>query len=220
MKNFFRFFSFVTLVMSGSAIKAQIAAQVIENYKRMSSVCYVQQLRAKDPFGEKMLTDTLRTELMSNDGGFVIRGNRQVDRFDGNKLFRLNLMDSTYRISKQPSQGTHYYWSLSHLMEVMERHKKNRMVFSRFADTVISGRKCFQLRVAELDTVKKGRPATSFSVYVVDQKNLLLVLYRNWGSGFVDGTDIYIQVFNEYHFSAYRINRVDIAAITAGLIPA
>ena len=217
MKKLIYLFLFLSAALNANA---QIVEQLISNFKKLKSVSYVASTKTKDFFSEAISTDTIVHKFSVQPKlAFQLTGKKQEDIFDGNKLFKLNLLDSTYRVSNDIKTSTLYFQSLSNLMNVLEKDLKKGAKVAQLRDSIYEGKSYFNIKITYLDSIRDGKKVFSQTTYLVDKKTYLPHYYRNDSQGFIDGTNIHLIIFREYHFSNYKINTTDLSSLSSIILP-
>jgi thiol-disulfide isomerase/thioredoxin len=209
----------LVLLFAGNA-NAQLIDRVFENFDNHQNISYAASLKIKDFFSDKVLFDTLQaTETLHSTTSFWLKGNVHEDIFDGRKAFKLNHRDSSYQISDKASQCHYYDKSLSYLIEKMRKYIKKGAEVTQSEDSVFLGKSYFQLRIKDLDSTIKGKKIFSVNRLLIDKKTYLPVFYRNDSEGFIDGTNIFLKIFNEYHFSDIKVDLPNLTDLSQIILP-
>jgi len=200
--------------------KAQLIDRVLENFEKYHNISYTSSLQNKDLFSDDVFLDTLHAvETLKNKPTYKLKGNVEEDIFDGQKVFKLTYKDSTYRIGDQAKQSYYYDKSLSYLIAKFNTYMKLGRKAIQLRDSVYKGKSYFQLKITDLDSIVKDKKIYSINRLLIDKKTYLPAFYRNDSGGFIDGTDMYLKVFNEYHFSNFKINRNDLTDLSQIVLP-
>lgn len=201
---------------------AQVAKKIVENFNSLKNVTYTSTVREKDLFSDKIFNDTT-TSLFSIEQtkmkSFKIKGTNQEEIFDGNKLFRINLKDSTYRVFL--NIGNSYYFTNSvpyFIMNIEKRVKENKLII-QLPDSIINDVPYYHLHITKSDTIKNGKRIFNLVSLLVDKKTYLPYYYRNDIQGFIDGTNTFVTIFSEYYFSNYKINNKTFPDLTVAQVP-
>lgn len=200
--------------------KAQIIDRVLENFEKYHNISYTSSLQNKDLFSDDVFLDTLHAiETLKNKATFRLKGNIQEDIYDGQKVFKLNYKDSTYRISDKPNDCFYYDKSLSylvgHLKTLVQKGKKE----VQLKDSIYNGKSYFQLQFTEADAVINGKRVYIINRLLVDKKTYLIYWNRKEVEAFIDGTTTFIKFFSEYHFSNFKINLNDLPDLSQTILP-
>ena len=212
---------YLLLLSFGSVnANAQVTEHLISNFKKLKSISYIESTKTKDFFSEAIFTDTVIHKISFQPTlAFQFTGKKQDDIFDGNKLFKLNLSDSTYRLTNEFKSSIYYYNSLPFLVDLLEKDIKKGAKVTQLRDSVYEGKLYFKIKVTDLDSIKDGKKVSSHTTYLVDKKTYLPHYYRNDSQGFIDGTNIHLIIFREYHFSNYKINTTDLSSLSSLILP-
>jgi len=199
---------------------AQVTEHLISNFKKLKSISYVTHIKTKDFFSEAVFTDTIVHKIsLQPKLAFQFTGKRQEDIFNGNKLFKLNLSDSTYRLTNDFKSALHYDQSLPYLIDRLEKDIKKGAKVTQLRDSLYEGKSYFNIKVTDLDSIRDGKKVFSHTTYLIDKKTYLPHYYRNDSQGFIDGTKIHLIIFREYHFSNYKINSTDLSSLSNIILP-
>lgn len=210
----------ITLCLFIPQSKAQLIDRMLENFNRHQNISYTAFMQNKDLFSDDVFLDTLyATQTLKTKPTFKLKGDVEEAIFDGHKIFKLNHKDSTYRIGDQAKQSYYYDKSLSYLMAQFNAYVKRGKKAIQLRDSIYKGKSYFQLKITDLDSMVKGKKIYSINRLLIDKKTYLPVFYRNDSGGFIDGTDMYLKIFNEYHFSNFQINRNDLIDLSQTILP-
>ena len=188
----------------------QVADKIVKNFNDLRNLGYTATLREKDFFSDKISNDTIRA-LISIDPIkeiklFKIRGTDQEEIFDGNKLFKLNLNENTYRVSANTENSLYFYRSLPYFVKEIKESVKKQKSIIWLPDSIINGISYYYLHITNLDTIKNGKRIFNLVSLLVDKKTYLPYYYKRDMQGFIDGTNTFLTTFSEYYFSDYKIN--------------
>jgi len=199
---------------------AQVTEHLISNFKKLKSISYIESTKTKDFFTEAVFTDTIVHQIAVQPRlAFQLTGKKQKDIFDGNKLFKLNLSDSTYRLANDINTSPLYFQSLGYLIDLLEKNIKKGAKVIQLRDSLYEGKSYFNIKVTDLDSIRNGKKIFNQTTYLVDKKTYLPYYYRNDSQGFIDGTNIHLIIFREYHFSDYKINTTDLSSLSSIILP-
>jgi thiol-disulfide isomerase/thioredoxin len=206
--------------LSSGTANAQLIERVFDQFDKYNNISYTASLKMKDFFSDNVFSDTLYArETLGAKPTFRLKGNEQEDIFDGHKVFKLNYKDSTYRISPKADQCYYYDKSLSHLLAKLRKYIKKGVKAIQLNDSVVLVKAYFHLRIKDLDSVVKGRRVFSTSRLLIDKETYLPVFYRNDSEGFIDGTNTFLKIFNEYHFSELKVNLTNLPDLSQVILP-
>lgn len=201
---------------------AQVAKKVVENFKSLKNLTYTSTVREKDFFSDKISYDTT-TALISVEQtkmkSFKIKGINQEEIFDGNKLFKINLNDSTYRVSLNTENSLYFYRSLPYFVKEIEESVMKQKSIIQLADSILNGISYYYLHITNLDSIKNGKRIFNLASLLVDKKTYLPYYYKSAMQGFIDGTNTFLTTFSEYYFSDYKINNKAFPDLTVAQVP-
>lgn len=188
---------------------AQVAEKIVKNFNSFKNVTYTSTLREKDFFSDKIFNDTMRALISiepTKMKSFKIKGTNQEEIFDGNKLFTINLNDSTYRVSLYTENSYYFNRSLPYFVNEIEESVKEKRIGIQLPDSIIKGVPYYRLHITNSDTIKNGKRIFNLVSLLVDKKTYLPYYYKSDIQGFIDGTNTFVTTFSEYYFSDYKIN--------------
>lgn len=204
----------------GFASKAQVTEQMISRFKQLKNLSYKSTTISKDFFSDNLYFDTVQSVItLKPQLTFKMKAKKFEDIYDGNKLFKLQFSDQTYRMASDPSQGINYNESLPYLINRIADHLKKGIKPVQLKDSVLNGIHYFHVKIKDLDSVRNNKPVFSESTLLIDKKTYLPVYYRNNSQGFIDGTNTHLIVFNEYRFSHYRLNATKLPDLSTNVLP-
>jgi thiol-disulfide isomerase/thioredoxin len=201
---------------------AQIVEKIVKNFTGYGNVTYTSTLREKDFFSDNISNDTIRALISTEPGKlkpFKIKGTSQEEIYDGNKLFRLDFGNSTYRVSKKTENSFYFYRSLSYLISGIEENVKKNNLIIQLPDSIIKGVSYYYLHIINLDTIKNNKRIFNLVSLLVDKKTYLPYYYKNDIQGFIDGTNTFVTSFFEYYFFDYKINNKSFPDLTLTQVP-
>ncbi len=216
-------FVFLTLFCLVTTAKAQVVEQMISHFNKLKNVSYKSTNISKDFFSDKLYFDTLQSTIVKQAGQqltFRFKGNEQEDIYDGSKLFKLQFSDHTYRIATNATQAAHYYHSLPYLIKRIADNLQKGIKAVQFPDSIVNGKSYAHFKIKELDSIKNNKHVFSQTTVLIDKKTNLPYYYRNDSKGFIDGTNTYLVVFNEYRFTHYQLNVARPIDLTKMVLPA
>ena len=214
-------FVFLTLFCLVITAKAQVVEQMISHFNKLKNLSYKSTTISKDFFSDKLYFDTVQSVItMQPQLAFKMKGTDLEDIYDGNKLSKLQFSDRTYRISTDPTKAANYDKSLPYLIKRIDGYLKKGIRPVRLKDSVINGVSYFHVKIKDLDSIKNNKPVFSETNLLIDKKTYLLSYFRNDSKGFIDGTNIHLTVFNEYHFSHYQLNAAKLPDLRMPTLPA
>lgn len=188
----------------------QVTEKIVKNFDDLRNVEYTSTLREKDFFSDKISNDTIRALISINPTkeikSFKIKGTDQEEIFDGNKLFKLNLNENTYRVSANTENSVYFYRSLPYFIQGIKESVKKQKSIIQLPDSIINGISYYYLHITNLDTIKNGKRIFDLVSLLVDKKTYLPYYYKSDMQGFIDGTNTFLTTFSEYYFSDYKIN--------------
>lgn len=202
------FISILLFLFCSCEINAQVAEKIVKNFNSLRNVTYTSTLREKDFFSDDISNDTIRALISvepSKMNSFTIKGTNLEEIFDGNKLFKLNFSDSTYRVSLKEN-SLYFYRSLPYLVNGIEESIKEAKLITQLPDSIIKGISYYYLHITNLDAVKNGKRIFNLVSLLVDKESYLPYYYKMNMQGFIDGTNTFVSTFSEYYFSDYKVN--------------
>lgn len=212
---------FLGIVGIINPLRAQVAERVIAKYKSLPKLSYTINTKQKDLFSDQVFFDTLNMAFAKGDqkSVFRYRGKGQEDIFDGSKLFKLELASQTYRIASDGKQAIHYQASLDNLLDGLGKSLRKKTIVSQTADSLVQGKPYFKIRIKELDSLKNGKQVYNYATWLIDKQTYLPYYYRQDQMGFIDGTQIYVALFYEYHFENYQTKSKAIDGLAQLMLP-
>jgi len=213
---------FLALLCLVITAKAQVVEQMISHFNKLKNVSYKSTTISKDFFSDQLYFDTLQSTItkQSKQLVFRFRGRAREDIHDGSKLFRLQFSDQTYRLSTNPEQATYYYESLPYLINRIANNLQKGIRAVQFPDSVVKGKSYTHFKIKDLDSIKNNKHVFSQTTVLIDKTANLPYYYRNDSKGFIDGTNTYLTVFNEYRFTDYQLNAKQFEDLTKMVLPA
>ncbi|KQC01552.1 redoxin domain-containing protein [Pedobacter sp. Hv1] len=213
---------FLALLGLAVTVNAQVAEQLISRFNHLKNLSYRSTTASKDFFSDQLYFDTLQSTIskQSNQLVFSFKGKKQEDIYDGSKLFKLQFSDQTYRLSTNPEQATYYYESLPYLINRIASQLQKGIKAVNFPDSIVNGKSYTHFKIKDLDSIRNNKHVFSQTTVLIDKTTKLPYYYRNNSKGFIDGTNTYLTVFNEYRFTNYKLNVKQPAALTKTMLPA
>jgi thiol-disulfide isomerase/thioredoxin len=201
-------FVFLALFCLVITAKAQLATQLVDHFNKLKNVSYKSTNISKDFFSDQLYFDTLQSTIVKQGDQLTFRfkGNKQEDIYDGSKLFKLQFSDHTYRLATNATEASHYYNSLPYLIKRIADNLQKGIKAVQFPDSIVNGKSYAHFKIKELDSIKNNKHVFSQTTVLIDKKANLPYYYRNNSKGFIDGTNTYLVVFNEYRFTDYQLN--------------
>ena len=187
---------------------AQVAEKIVKNFNSLKNVTYTSTAREKDFFSDEISNDTTRALISIEStkmNSFKIKGTNLEEIFDGNKLFKLNFSDSTYRVSLKEN-SVYLYSSLPYLVNEIGKSIKEKKLITQLPDSIIKGISYYYFHITNSDTIKNNKRIFNLVSLLVDKKTYLPYYYKRDIQGFIDGTNTFGTIFSEYYFSNYKIN--------------
>ena len=168
-----------------------------------------------------MFSKTIEVQISvaANKYLFNATGTGLEEIFDGNKLIRYNLSDSTYRVYTDTKNSIYNSKLVSSIVTTLEDDLKNHFLIKQQKDSLINGKSYYQVRITERDSVVNNKRTFRLVTVLIDKSTHLLYSYKSDQQGFIDGTNIFIKVFSEYHFKDYKVNSKEFAALSPIQIP-
>ena len=188
----------------------QVTEKIVKNFDNLRNLEYTSTLREKDFFSDKISNDTIRALISISPSkemkSFKIKGTDREEIFHGNKLFKLNLSENTYRVSANTENSVYFYRSLPYFIKEIKESVKKQKSIIRLPDSIVNGISYYYLHITNLDTIKNGKRIFDLVSLLVDKETYLPYYYKSDMQGFIDGTNTFLTTFSEYYFSDYKIN--------------
>ena len=205
-------------------VNAQFLTSTIKKIKELRNVSYTDVLKFQFSVQDEPSVDTLKVPMVAaadepQIGGFYkIADKRSIFLFDGDKAINLNLIDTTYKISKEAITFQHtrnlFYWK-----KEMEKYLKTPSKIKLLTDTLIKKIAYSRYLVKSQDTIIKNQNVFVFISIVVDKKTDLPYTIRWDSKGFAeDGA--YMGFTEEHNFSDYQINHKKFPNLANAVTPA
>lgn len=200
---------------------AQVAKKIVENFNSLKNVTYTSTVREKDLFSDKISNDTLNASfvLSKNKATFKITGTKTQEVYDGKKLIKMDFNTLTYRIENSINNSILQNKSLPYFISELRKDIENNALIKSQRDSIVDGKKYFHLGITSRDTVIKNQHVYIIKEVLIDKKSHLPIYYRMEQQGFIDGTDILVNVYSDIHFYNYQLNRKKIANLTDFVVP-
>lgn len=201
---------------------AQVVEKIVKNFNSLRNVTYTSTHREKYFLSDNISNDTIKTLIYiepSKIKYFKIKGTNREEIFDGNKLFRLNFNDSTYRVSQNTENSLYFYRSLPYLINEIEESIKENNLIIQLPDSIIKGVSYYYLHITNSDTINNNKRAFNLVSMLVEKKTYLPYYYKKDIQGFIDGTNTFVTAFFEYYFSDYKINNKAFPDLTLAQVP-
>lgn len=212
-------FVFVFFAYVNAKGQSHILERTLANFDTIHNLSYSVNVIAKAVFGEDIDT-THRQVLISSVGqqyAYKITDADSEKWFDGNKLVYFNLMDSTYTISNNTDIPR--YELLSDAVQRLKRGVERGVPIEQKSDSTIAGTAYYHLKIVERDSIVNDTQTFDYVTLLIDKETYLPYFYRMDAQGFIKGTDILINFFNEYYFTDYELNSKDFAILSPMEIP-
>jgi cytochrome oxidase Cu insertion factor (SCO1/SenC/PrrC family) len=215
---------FAILCVSISDLNAQNLASTVQKIKELHNVTYTDILKFKISYQDEPSVDTLKVQVVASasepqiGGYYKIADKTDVFLFDGDKTINLNLIDTTYKISKNAtlSQLTRnlLYWR-----KEMEKYLKTPSRIKLRKDTLINKVIYYQFLVKSLDTIIKNKHVYSFVNIIINKKTNLPYMLKRYDNALMD--DGALMGFTEEHtFKSYLINKPNFPDLSNAVTPA
>lgn len=201
--------------------QAQVIKKIVDNFNSLKNVTYISTVREKDLFSDKIYNDTLNSYfvLSKNKEAFKITRIKTQEVYDGKKLTKMDFNTLTYRIENSTNNSILQNNSLPYIISELRKDIKNNSLIKLKRDSIVDGKKYFHLGITSRDTVIKNERVYIIKELLIDKKNYLPIYYRYEQQGFIDGTDMLVNVYSELHFYNYQLNRKKIVDLSEFVVP-
>lgn len=204
-------------------IKGQTLEKTIQTFNSLKNISYTATFKQKEFFSDKVLYDTIKAKIAiysDKSNAYKVRGTKDEKIFDGNKLFVLNLSDSTYNLSNTLESSVYSYKSpLSFLITELENDVQKNKPVVKLPDSSFNHKLYHHFKIIKLDSIENNKQVFRIISLLIDSKTHLPFYYRNDSQGFIDGTTTFIDFFSESKFSNYRINNKQFPDLSTAQIP-
>lgn len=199
----------------------QKAALNIRSYKNLS---YSDIVRIKFHFQDDFSADTLKSQLFllpkepGGGGYYLLKSSDASYAFDGNKMVRLNLKDSTYTVQQESVDGqntrTLLYWAQN--MDELSQLPPTKI--SQLQDTVINNIPYTYISTIKTDTIVNKIPQYNATHFIIDKKsNLPIHIIREMKGNAADGS--IFSLIESHSYSDYQFNKKNFPDLSIAVIP-
>lgn len=204
-----------------SSLQAQVLTETVSRFGSITDLAYKMTVEEKPPLSDNIFNDTLDASvfLSANREAFKIRGTKTQEVYDGNKLIKMNLNTLTYSIANSINNSIFQDKSLPYIISELRKDIESNALIRLQKDRIADGRECFHVKVTSRDTVLKNKRVYITREVLIDKGNYLPVYYRTEQQGFIDGTDILVNIYSEIRFYNYQLNRKDAEDLSAFVVP-
>lgn len=209
-------------LVEANAQTLQKSAQKIKSYKNLS---YTDIVRMKFSFQDDFSSDTLVSQLLilpkeqAGGGYYLLKSSAAAYAFDGNKLARLNLTDSTYTVQKESVDGqntrTLLYWAqnMDNLTQLSLKKIK------QLKDTAIDNIAYTNIKVTKTDIVENNVHQYNITNFIIDKKSNLPVHIINQMKGYANDGSVF-QFIETHSYSSYQFDNKNFPILSIFSIPA
>lgn len=208
-------------LVEANAQTLQKSALKIRSYKNLS---YSDIVRTKFHFQDDFSADTLKSQLFLlprepvGGGYYLLKSSDASYAFDGSKMVRLNLKDSTYIMQKESVDGqntrTLLYWAQS--MDELSNLPLTKI--SQLQDTVISNIPYTYISAIKKDTIVNNIRQYIAINFIIDKKSNLPIHIISQMKGKADDGSIF-SLIESHTYSDYQFDRKNFPDLSIAMIP-
>lgn len=215
---------FILLITLGwIQVHSQIAQQAVKQFNRLKNIGYTSLSSGANIFtGERSIdsTDALIVRVSDGSWAYKTRSSTEEKWYYDHKRVNIDLTKKTYKIINDTlEKGSIYLPTLAYIMDQLEQDLAKGLRVTTLPDSVIAGKKYYHFSITQLDSLRDGKRIYGATSFVLDKKTLLPYSYREDGLGYIDGTDMYVTLLNEYTFLNYQLDRNDLPDLSTSLVP-
>lgn len=215
-----------TMLILGSIIfnqvmQAQVLTKTISRFDSLRNLTYKMTIKEKPPLSEKIFNDTLNADfvLSKNKEAYKITGTKTQEVYDGKNLIKMDLNTLSYRIDNNINKSLFQDKSLPYIISELRKNIEDKALIKLRRDSILDGKKNFHLGVTVRDTVIKNQHVYIIKEMLIDKKSYLPIYYRMEQQGFIDGTDMLVNLYYEIYFYNYQLNRKKTADLSEFVVP-
>lgn len=203
-----------------SPLQAQQFSKMFLKFNSLHNMTYQMIVKEKDLFSDKINKDTLKADFVwsNNKESFKVLGTNNEEIFDGNKLIQMDLSNHTYKMASGSESSIYLPKTLPSIIGSLKQDVLlNKPTIQR--DTAIDGKQYHKIKITEIDTIEKSRRVYRIIQVLIDKEKFLPAYYKSEQTGFVDGTDMFIDTYSEIHFFNYKFNQNNFEDLSTFIIP-
>ena len=207
--------------MLGSTVQAQILSETVSRFDALRNLTYKMTIKEKHPISGEVSNDTITATFAfpNSQELFNVVGQTTQEVYDGSKLIKIDLNNRTYTINKGINGTMVQHRMLPYIVSRLKQDLVKNALTRIQKDSVINDIKYFHLTITSRDTIIKGKRVFLIKELLIDKKSYLPIYYKSEQQGFVDGTDIFVDTYDEMRFYDYRLNQEDFSDISEFKIP-
>jgi len=209
------------VIIFSPLLTAQVLTKTISRFDSLRNLTYKMTVKEKLPMTEEVSKDSLTANFAFSNSQelFNVVGQTTQEVYDGNKLVKIDLNSHTYSINKGINGSMVQHRMLPYIVNRLKLDLVKNVPIKMEKDSVINDIKYFHLTITSRDTVMKGKRVFLIKKLLIDKKSYLPIYYKSEQQGFVDGTDIFVDTYDESHFYDYDLERDNFSNISEFKIP-
>lgn len=211
---------FVVLILGviifSPLLQAQVLTKTISRFDSLRNLTYKMTVKEKPPMSEEVSKDSLTANFAfyNSQELFNVVGQTTQEVYDGTKLVKIDLNSHTYSINKGITGSMVQHRMLPYLVSRLKQDLVKNVPVRMEKDSVINDIKYFHLTITSRDTIMKGKRVFLIKKLLIDKISYLPIYYKSEQQGFVDGTDIFVNTYEEMHFYDYDLDGENFSIIS------
>ena len=211
---------FVVLILGviifSPLLQAQVLTKTISRFDSLRNLTYKMTVKEKTPMSEEVSKDSLTANFAfyNSQELFNVVGQTTQEVYDGTKLVKIDLNSHTYSINKGINGSMVQHRMLPYLVSRLKQDLVKNVPVRMEKDSVINDIKYFHLTITSRDTIMKGKRVFLIKKLLIDKISYLPIYYKSEQQGFVDGTDIFVDTYDEMHFYDYDLDGENFSIIS------